>query len=86
MPDVPVEVAGALTIALIVVLGVFVYPALLARRGGRMLVAIATALLAALAVVFDRASGLSREAAVAVAIAIALAPVITAAIVARLQR
>jgi hypothetical protein len=84
MNEIPVELAGALTVALIVVLGVFVYPALLARPGGRLIVAVATALLAALFVVFDHASGLSPGAGVAVALAIALAPVITGAIVRRL--
>lgn len=85
MTAVPVEVAGALTVMLVVVLGVFVYPALLARRGGRLLVALATALLTALLLVFDRDSGLSTGAALAVALAIASAPVITGAIVRRLQ-
>jgi hypothetical protein len=86
MDEIPVALGGALTVALIVVLGVFVYPALLGRPGGRWIVAAATALLTALFVVFDRASGLSTRPAVAVAFAIALAPVITGVIVARLQR
>lgn len=86
MDEIPVSLGGALTVALIVVLGVFVYPPLLGRPGGQWIVATATALLTALFVVFDRASGLSTGPAVAVALAIALAPVITGAIVARLQR
>lgn len=85
MLDVPVAVSGAVTVALIVVLGIFVYPALLARRPGRALVAVATVLLGVVFFVFDRASGLSSRPVVG-AIAIALLPLLAGAIVYRLGR
>jgi hypothetical protein len=85
MPIVPPAVSGAVTIALIVILGVFVYPMLLARPRGKLSVAIATVLLAALFYVFEYGSGSvwSRS---AVAIAFALAPLLAGTLVHRLQR
>jgi len=82
--DVPA--AGAITIALIVGLGVFVYPWLLAQRGGKWVVALATVLLAVLFHVFDAGSGLTGATALAVAAALALAPLAAGLIVWRLQR
>ena len=53
MSEIPVEVAGAITIALIVCLGIFVYPWLLAHRYGAWIVAVMTLLLAGLFVAFQ---------------------------------
>jgi hypothetical protein len=83
--DVPVAVSGAVTVALIVGLGIFVYPPLLKRPRGRSAVTIGTLLLAMLAFVFDRASGVSSNPLVA-SVAIAVAPLFVATIVHRLQR
>jgi hypothetical protein len=85
MFGIPVAISGAVTIALIVVLGIFVYPLLLRRPGGRVLVTLATVFLVGLFIAFqaatDDASGLS----IAVAGLLALAPLIAGIIVARLQ-
>jgi hypothetical protein len=85
MPIVPPVVSGAITIALIVVLGLFVYPMLLARPLGKQLVAIATVLLAALFYVFEYSSGSAFGRSV-VAIVFALAPLLAGTLVHRLQR
>ena len=67
---------------LIVVLGVFVFPALLGRPVGRWIVAVATAALMGLFFVFDRGSGLSTNPLVP-AIVIGLAPLLAAGVVYR---
>jgi uncharacterized membrane protein len=85
MNSIPVAASGAITVALIVLLGIFVYPALLRRPLGKGLVAIATVVLVVLFYLFDRASGLSSNP-VASAIAIALAPLLAGTIVYQLQR
>lgn len=84
--EVPVAAAGAITVALIVGLGIFVYPRLLAQRAGKWVVALATVLLAVLFHVFDAGSGLTGASAVAVAAVLALAPLAAGLIVWRLQR
>lgn len=84
--EVPIGIAGAITIVLIVGLGIFVYPRLLAKRGGKWIVALATALLAVLFHAFDSRSGLTGTTAAAVAAALALAPLAAGLIVWRLQR
>jgi hypothetical protein len=84
--DVPVAAGGAITIALIVGLGIFVYPWLLARRFGKWVAALATILLAALFYVFDAGSDLTGATAVAVAAALSLAPLFAGLVVRRLQR
>lgn len=86
MGQIPVEVSGAITVALTVGLGVFVYPSLLRLPQGKGIVAIATVLLVVLFFLFDRRSGLSGGHSAGVAIAFALAPVIAGIIVYRLQR
>jgi hypothetical protein len=88
MSEVPVEVGGAITIALIVCLGIFVYPWLLAHRYGAWIVAVITLLLAGLFVTFQigasgSGSGLYP---VVMAAAWALGPVVAGVIVWRLQR
>jgi hypothetical protein len=85
MVSIPVAAAGAITVALIVVLGVFVFPVLLRRTTGRWAVAIATLALVALFFVFDSGSGLSSHPLLS-AIVIGLAPLLAGAIVYRLQR
>jgi uncharacterized membrane protein len=85
MHTIPIALSGAVTVTLIVVLGIFVYPALLRRRSGKGIVAIVTVLLTVLFYVFDRASGLSTNP-IAAAIAIALAPLLAGTIVYQLQR
>ena len=85
MNSIPVAASGAVTVALIIVLGIFVYPALLRRPLGKGIVAIVTVVLTTLFYVFDRASGLSSNP-VASAIAIALAPLLAGTIVYQLQR
>jgi hypothetical protein len=82
--DVPVAVAGAVTVALIVVLGIFVYPALLRRRLGKAWVAIVTVVLCVVFYLFDRGSALSTHPA-ASAIALALAPLLAGTIVHQLS-
>ncbi|MGZ8254886.1 MAG: hypothetical protein ACXWVT_08550 [Burkholderiaceae bacterium] len=84
MGSVPVAASGAITVALIVVLGTFVYPALLRRPLGKGIVAIVTVALIVLFFLFDRGSGLSTNPVVA-AIAIGLAPLLVGTIVHRLQ-
>jgi hypothetical protein len=87
VPDIPVAVAGGITVALIVILGIFVYPALLRRatRGGLAIAAL-TILLAAMFYRFDHEGGLSGSLRVAIAAVIALAPLLVAAVAYRLQR
>ena len=84
MSAIPVALSGAITVALIVVLGIFVYPALLRRRTGKGIVAIVTAALMVVFYVFDRGSGLSSNP-VSSAIAIGLAPLLAGTIVHHLQ-
>jgi hypothetical protein len=84
--NVPVAVGGAITIVLLVGLGIFVYPWLLAQRSGKWVVAGVTVLLAALFYVFDAGSGLSGGAAVAIAAGLALGPLAAGVVVWRLQR
>ena len=78
-----VPVAGAITIALIVGLGIFIYPWLLAQRYGRWIVGLITVLLGALFVVFQ-GSG-SSAGWVALAAAWAFGPVVAGVIVWRMQ-
>lgn len=83
---VPLWLAGSVSIALIVVLGIFVFPWLLTRRGGGLAVLVATALLVALFVAFQRGSSEAASTAALIAAALAgCAPAIVALIVRRLQ-
>lgn len=85
MTSIPVAASGAVTVALIVVLGIFVFPALLRRTTGRWAVAIVTLALVTLFYVFDIGSGLSSHPLLS-AVAIGLAPLLAGTIVYRLQR
>jgi hypothetical protein len=85
MFGIPVAISGAVTIALIVVLGIFVYPLLLRRPGGRVLVTLATALLVGLFTAFQAATDDASGPSLIAAGLLALAPLIAGIIVARLQ-
>ncbi len=88
MSELPVQVGGAITIALIVALGIFVYPWMLTLLYGAWIVAAMTLLLGALFVTFQvgtSANG-SNLYAVVLAATWALGPVIAGVIVWRLQR
>ena len=86
--EIPVHVAGAITIALIVGLGIFVYPWLLARRHGLWVIAMMTLLLAAVFIAFELGSSASGSSLYSLALAAfwALGPVIAGVIVWRIQR
>ena len=82
--DVTVAFAGAVTIALIVVLGIFVYPWLLARRGGVLAVAAATVAQTLLYFAVQNDGELITK--VVFAVLWALAPVLAAVNVSRIVR
>ena len=84
MNGIALPVAGAITIALIVGLGIFVYPWLLTQRHGRWIVALISALLAALFVWFEGID--SSRYSLAMAAGWALGPVIAGVIVERISR
>lgn len=84
--DVPLGLAGALTIASLIVFGVFVYPWLLARRGGVWAIAAATGLLAVLFYSFERPGAAAPATTIALATLWAVLPLIAGLIVDRLRR
>jgi hypothetical protein len=77
----PVEIAGAVTIALTVVLGVFIYPWLLKKRFGTLSVIVATLVLAIVYTAFQNAGVGAGN--IALGVLFALLPVLTAVIVRR---
>ncbi len=81
---IPTALGGALTIALIVVLGIFVYPWLLKQRRYAA-VAVATALLALLFAAFQAGSGETGLLQMVIAATLAAVPLIAGLVVARLQ-
>lgn len=83
--DVPVGLAGTLTILFLVTFGVFFYPWLLKRRGGKLVVAVLSVLLAALFYLFDDPDGVDTSTSVGLAVFWALLPVATGIFVWRLQ-
>lgn len=83
---IPTALSGPITIVLIVLLGVFVYPWLLGRRHGRALVAIATLLLAALFMAFEAGTEAATVTRIVLAGLLGLAPAVAGIIVVRLQR
>jgi hypothetical protein len=83
---VPTALAGAITIGLLVGLGIFVYPWLLRRRLGWLAVAAGTGALTALFVWFDQGRGAAGGVSALLALLWAAAPAITGVIVHRLQR
>ena len=86
MSSVPLALSGSVSIALIVVLGIFVFPWLLARRGGALAVVGATVLLVGLFAAFQLGSDEgSGPVALFVAALAGCAPAAVALIVRRLQ-
>jgi len=81
-----VAFTGALSIALIVVLGIFVFPALLQRRGGWLACAVLTVALAALFTWFQAQSDEATPGRLIAAALAGAAPLVTGLIVRRLQR
>ena len=86
MIAIPAALSGPITIALIVVLGVFAYPWLLGRPQGRIRVALATLVLAGLFMVFEAGNENTTLSRIVLAGLLGLAPVVAGVIVARLQR
>ena len=86
MIDIPRGISGPVTIGLIVILGVFVYPWLLARPRGLIIVAAATVALAALFVAFELGNTGFGSLRLLGAAALSLAPVLAGWIVARMQK
>ena len=84
MNTVPTWIAGPIAIALIVGLGVFIYPWLLTRRYGTLSVAVATVALTALYYAFESNSA-STGSRLAFGFLWAIAPVIAGVIIKRLQ-
>ena len=82
------QVAGAITIALFVGLGIFIYPWLLAQQYGRWVVGLMTAFLGALFVAFQVGiSGITSSLySLVLAATWALGPVVAGVIVWRIQR
>ncbi len=83
---VPTGMAGTITIVLLVVLGIFVYPWLLKKRRGGAVVAAATVLLALMFYSFDRGHGAAATTSALLGLLWAAAPAIAGVIVARIQR
>lgn len=84
MNAIPAPLAGSITIALTVVLGVFIYPWLLRRRFGVLAVALVTVALSALFFVFaGNTSTLERA---VTGVLCALAPLLAGVIVWRIQK
>jgi hypothetical protein len=83
---VPLAVSGPVSIALIVVLGIFVYPHWLAQPRRRWLVVVCTLLLAGLFAFFQVAGERSSALGALGAAAIALAPLVAGLVVARATR
>lgn len=82
---IPQSISGPITIGLIVILGVFVYPWLLARPRGPIIVAASTAVLAAVFVAFEAGNAGFGSLRLLGAAALSLAPVLAGWIVARIQ-
>lgn len=85
-PAVPTALAGAVTVAVLVGLGIFVYPWLLARRYGAAVIALVTLALAALFFYFDLGRGTSTPVSIALGVLWALAPLVAGLIVHRINR
>ena len=83
--DVPVGLAGTLTILFLVAFGVFIYPWLLKRRGGAAVVAVLTVTLAGLFYFFDDRDAVDTGTSIGLAVLWALLPVGTGVFVKRLQ-
>jgi len=83
--DIPPAGSGPATIALIVVPGIFGYPWMLGRPGGRTAIAVATLVLAGLFIFFEAGSEASTALSVGCTGLLALAPLAAGIVVARRQ-
>ena len=86
MLEFPTALAGSLTIAALVGLGIFVYPWLLGQRGGSGAIGAVTVVLTFLFYTFDRSNDVAIATSAALAALWALAPVGAGLLVYRLQR
>lgn len=82
---IPLEVAGTVTVAALVGLGIFVYPWLLAKRGGALVIALMTIALAAAYFHFDRGRSSTAVAAL-LGLLWALLPVVAGIVTRRINR
>lgn len=82
----PNGLAGSVTIACPVGLGIFGYPWLLKRNGGAILIGAITALLTLLFYAFDRGSNVPVATSILLALLWAVAPAIVGVLVFRMQR
>jgi len=79
--NVPVIVAGTLTITFLVGFGVFLYPWLLRRRGGPLIVGAITVVLAALFYFFDNPNSAESTTSGVLAVVLAVLPLLTGLLV-----
>jgi peptidoglycan/LPS O-acetylase OafA/YrhL len=79
--NVPVIVAGTLTITLLVGFGVFLYPWLLRRRGGALIVGTITGILAVLFYFFDNPNSAEATTSGVLAVVLAVLPLLTGLLV-----
>jgi len=86
MIDFPTSLAGTITLAALVGLGIFVYPWLLQRKGGAGVIGAITVLLTFLFYAFDSSKDVPAAVSAALAVLWAAAPVVAGAIVYRLSR
>jgi hypothetical protein len=84
--DFPNWFAGTVTIVALIGLGIFIYPWLLARKGGAGAIGAVTVLLSFLFYVFDRRNDVPIPVSALLALLWAVAPVVAGIIVHRLQR
>ncbi|HYS12277.1 MAG TPA: hypothetical protein VEN28_03120 [Burkholderiaceae bacterium] len=83
--DISVNLAGSLTILFLVGFGMFLYPWLLKRRGGVLVVAALTAMLTVLFYLFDDPTGVETSTSGALALVWALLPLAAGLVVKSLQ-
>jgi len=83
---IPAKLSGSITIVLLVALGVFVYPWLLKRRGGAIVVGALTVMLTGLFYLFDDPRGVESTTSVALAVVWALLPLGTGLLVSYFQK
>lgn len=86
MPELPTALAGSLTIAALIGLGIFIYPWLLGRKDGASAIGAITVLLTFLFYAFDRSNHVAITTSALLALLWALAPVGAGLAVYRLQR
>ena len=79
--NISVTLAGTLTIAVLVGFGVFLYPWLLRRRGGALIVGAITVVLAVLFYYFDNPNSAESITSGVLAVVLAVLPVLTGLLV-----